>query len=1030
MIRVHWVCPITIALTILIAGDLFGQKRIQPSGTVRTVVTMERGVDAADGFTSIGSLRRFHVLPGDYIGRTLLVKTDHYHDIEKNGLAALPEDLARILQQHGAIATRLPFPYFGPTRLTSVDRYGLGRVIEVTFSSDIDVLELCDVLNRSSGVEYAEPVYVRRTSALPDDPRLAEQYALTLVDAAGAWEISQGDTSVTIAIVDAGTDWSHEDLVSQIWINPNEIPNNGIDDDANGKRDDVRGWDFVGSITAQQAVLNAFSEDNDPGVSDTLTRDDGRYHGTHCAGVASAATNNATGMAGMGYRSRLIPIKCGSDQYGGAIYRGYEAVMYAARLGADVISCSWGGGTYSQTERDVIQQAIDMGSLVVAASGNDGLNTDDFMHYPSSYRRVLSVGASSTAERPALFSNYGITTTAFAPGVNILSTVGGDRYSSGWSGTSMSTPLVSGLAALLKAQHPTWTPEQLLHQIRSTVENVLTVDSSQRPLYFGRVAARTALTKNQPGADTGLIPGIAVIDAAIDAPGGIISDTVRKDLRLAIRNYLGAAKNLRVRVTAMTTDVELTNNSTVIDSLGTLSIDTVVVTIRIPGSEFWYQGTADLLVQYDCEGYSDLELIQIPFTFPSTTSYTLRLAGLPGNTVARAAHSPSPGVMWGVGDVPGVGGGFIRFVGAAYTLNFISPTALTSVFAFDANRAFTASGPVIFRTSNGGTQWTNTSISTVTPGIQDIHFFSTTHGIVIGDPLGPRWGIAVTTDGGATWDVVNGVSPPNDSETLRGEAVAWLGGNGWFGTSDGRVYRSSDSGRTWTASTLRDSTQVLHLAFNSMERGVAIYRDLRDAEQPMLIATTTDGGSSWSPDVARIDDLSIDPVHLASPGGRGVYLMMGVDGRVLLSSDHGTTWVPQPTHRGNAVITAGTSSSDSAGIRVWNLGTTVGYLDIPYDLSSAPHVGTPPTAGIQITEIAPNPGADHVTIAFRSAKGKEVSITMVNDIGQVVAHRAANIDAHGEGAVVLDVASLPAGRYICRVAGTHGWESRLLTIMR
>src|SRR5690606_3005046 len=159
-------------------------------------------------------------------------------------------------------------------------------IYEVRFSSPGNVPELCARLQELRDVEYAEPIMVRRTMGMPDDPRIGEQYGLVRVEAEAAWEISQGDTSVVIAIVDGGVDWNHDDLAGNIWSNPNEIPGNGIDDDGNGKVDDVHGWDFVGNISQIQVLAELFQEDNDPGYVPGVTADGAVDHGTHCAGIA------------------------------------------------------------------------------------------------------------------------------------------------------------------------------------------------------------------------------------------------------------------------------------------------------------------------------------------------------------------------------------------------------------------------------------------------------------------------------------------------------------------------------------------------------------------------------------------------------------------------------------------------------------------------------------------------------------------------------------------------------------------------
>lgn len=1013
---------------ILLATPIALSAQDGATGTGRGVVVMRPGERAADGYWALGTLYRFHVSSNDYLHNVLILKTRRYHDVGKGEGNPFDGELGRVLDRFGVARVRAPFPEYAPRELTSVPDYGLGRIYEVSYSADIDVLDLCEQLKGVSEVEYAEPSYIRHTTAIPNDPRFGEQYALQRVEAASAWDVTEGDTSVRIAIVDAGVDWTHQDLASKIWMNPNEVAGNAVDDDGSGKIDDIRGWDFVGDVNAAQALQNQFQEDNDPGVATDLDPNDGRYHGTHCAGISGAATNNDTGMAGMGNRCMLVPIKCGSAQIPGSIYRGYEAINYAAKLGADIISCSWGSNTPSAAEADVIAQATAMGSLVVTASGNDALNTDAFGHYPSSYPYVLSVNASDQNDKPAAFTNYGITTTAFAPGVGILSTVGGDRYSADWSGTSMATPLVSGIAALVKSAHPGWTPAQIIHQIRSTVDNV--VDSTFRPLYYGRVNARRALEMNREGVDTNTIPGIGVIASVIDAPGGIVSDTAAHDLRLTLQNFLGPAKNVQVAVMPFTIYTDITGGSSIIDSLGAMDTTSVSATVRVQNSSAWYQGTADVVVRVQCEDYVDYALVRIPYKFPSANTFTLIVAGLPGSTVASGGSSPEPGTLWAVGVVPGLGGGFIRISGINFNYGFISPIPLTSIYAFDGTRAVAVSGPIVFQTTNGGEQWANSAAATVSTDLMNVNFFSPSSGTIIGNPMGGSFGIGRTSDGGATWEPIASPVSALDSERVLAGGIAWRGAYGWFGTSKGRIFRSNDSGLTWTASTLQDSAVIMLLAFSSPEKGVAIYRAGADPNLPFLVANTDDGGANWTTGVSTMNDLWILPIHLAAPGQTGACVVMGVDGRVALSTDNGITWTDQPTLNTNSLVTAGTSSANNEKIRVWMLGTSIGFLDIPFSSSSAPR-GLP--VAIEISHIAsihPNPAVDHLTIDLRLWKPGDVALELLDAAGQIVYHRGYGVIDAGMKSIVASTVGIPAGAYLCRVTIDGVTEGRMIAVRR
>lgn len=294
-------------------------------------------------------------------------------------------------------------------------------------------------------VLYAEPDYVLNTAIVPNDASFSFLYALNNqgqtdgtndadIDAPEAWDLETGN-NVTIAVIDTGVDYTHEDLQANIWSNAGEIAGNGIDDDNNGYIDDVRGWDFR-------------DDDNDPM--------DLNRHGTHVAGIIGAAGNNGIGVTGVNWAARIMPLKFMDAQGRGTTSAAIRALDYAVRNGARVSNNSWGGGAFSRALYDAISAANADGHLFVAAAGNDGLDADATAHYPSGYdlNNIVSVAASDDTDSLATFSNFGrISVDLAAPGVAILSTLPGDQYRS-MSGTSMAAPFVTGVAAQILARNP------------------------------------------------------------------------------------------------------------------------------------------------------------------------------------------------------------------------------------------------------------------------------------------------------------------------------------------------------------------------------------------------------------------------------------------------------------------------------------------------------------------------------------------------------------------------------------------------
>ena len=253
------------------------------------------------------------------------------------------------------------------------------------------------------------------------------------INAPEAWAIHTGRADgPIIAVIDTGIDYRHPDLAKNLWVNPGEIAGNGKDDDGNGVIDDVFGY-------------NAFDNSGDPL--------DGNGHGTHCAGTIGAVGNNNLGVVGVNHQAQMMAVKIFNDKgetNAAAILRGIE---YATKNGATITSNSWGGGPYSQAQRDAFAASP---ALHIMAAGNNGGDNDKKPNYPSNYEldNNLAVAASDRRDKKASFSQFGKTTVDLAaPGVDIYSTLPNNRYGS-LSGTSMATPHVAGAAGLVASAFP------------------------------------------------------------------------------------------------------------------------------------------------------------------------------------------------------------------------------------------------------------------------------------------------------------------------------------------------------------------------------------------------------------------------------------------------------------------------------------------------------------------------------------------------------------------------------------------------
>ncbi len=287
----------------------------------------------------------------------------------------------------------------------------------------------------------------------------------------GAWKTTIGngsDQGPLIAIIDSGADLDHPDLVGNLWVNPGEIPGNGIDDDGNGVIDDVHGYD-------------AGDDDGSP--------DDGVGHGTHVAGTIGAVGNNGIGVTGVMQKARLMPIKIDS---GGRITTdgAIRAALYATKMGADITNNSWGGSRLNQATEDAYRASP---ALHIAAAGNNGVDTDRSPFYPMGFDipNMIAVGATDHNDAKAGFSNYGATSVdVTAPGKDILSTKNGGGYHV-LSGTSMASPFVTGVAGLIMSAYPDASHDEIKSRLIDGSDKVAGLEG--KSVSNGRVNAEKAV---------------------------------------------------------------------------------------------------------------------------------------------------------------------------------------------------------------------------------------------------------------------------------------------------------------------------------------------------------------------------------------------------------------------------------------------------------------------------------------------------------------------------------------------------------
>lgn len=361
--------------------------------------------------------------------------------------------------------------------------------------------------------EYSQ--YRYEALATVNDPQVSSSWYHTTIQSGRAWDVSAGSTSTIIAVIDSGFALAHEDLTGIWYTNareqgmtapggicyesaPADKSTNNCDDDQNGYVDDWRGWDF-----------STGDGDNDPQTGVVNPSGNGVQHGTLVSGLIAATANNGLGNAGIDQRAKIMPLQALSDNGDGYTYDIVSAIEYAVINGAKIINMSLGGNQFDQAFQDAVIYAKEQGVLIVVASGNCGDSSADICSgltapgretYPAKFSQVLSVGATTSGDIRSSFSSYGPELDIVAPGSLVgplaswSSAYPTNGYVTSASGTSLSSPIVAGVAGLVRAQLSAPTVDQIRSILTGSADKIDDLSNVARSdVYgYGRVNAHKA----------------------------------------------------------------------------------------------------------------------------------------------------------------------------------------------------------------------------------------------------------------------------------------------------------------------------------------------------------------------------------------------------------------------------------------------------------------------------------------------------------------------------------------------------------
>ena len=675
----------------------------------------------------------------------------------------------------------------------------LQKIYRVTFS-DFDKIDfILNELSKLEILEYAEKEPIYKSTFIPDDTyhNGTNKWYHTLVNSESAWDISMGSQSIKIAVIDNGAPSNHLDL----------------------------------NVFKQRDVSD---NDDDATPPQTYNQSSSWSHGTHCAGLATAEINNATGIASLGGNTELIIVKAtGDNQNPSSIYNSYAGVQWACENGANVISMSYGSENSSNALQELINAYPEI--VFLAAAGNDGSSTQN---YPAAYQNVIGVGSVDSNDQRSSFSNYNIGfpwVDIAAPGGysygGLLSTVYTQNLNgyARFGGTSMATPFAAGLVGLMLSVNPSLSPSQIQGcLINSGVE----INQNIGP----RIDAYQALLCVLPE-DNNPIPAFTASPQVTYENQSVTFSNNSINSNTWLWTFEGGNPEtyegqnppeiFYSEVGEYSVSLTVSNNS----GSETLTKENYIRVYFEPSGEWILQDTTF--------GIQSTGINYISIADENVVWATAFDGSGSGENIQQFTKTTDGGNSWDSYNID---------IG---NLNL----GISMIHAFDEQTAWLVAYPRganqtggIFKTDDGGLNWfrqNSANYDTSSSFANVVYFWDENVGFAQGDPINGEFELYVTENGGDNWTQVPGNNIPNP---LGGEygytrQIEVVGNNVWFTTNKGRIYKSSDKGNNWDVfqSPITDfgSAEVNgDISFGDAQNGILI-------DNSVNVYRTENGGETW-----------------------------------------------------------------------------------------------------------------------------------------------------------------------------------------